>query len=145
MQISPITDSNFKGKIKFDKRLSKSKIDYVNKILDYPLGNGKTLRKRILKGSYDIDVFSLDTRKTIHPKVLFHSKFNKLKGKYFADAWSCESSYTGNPLRIDFSEKDGVEHLKTFLDDFEKYKNFYDYTYNSFGEKIKAYIKKYFG
>ena len=128
MKITSINDNNFKGKVRFDKRLSKPKKDYVNRILNYQFEDGSTLGKRISKGTYDVDVFSTDTRKTIHPKVIFYSKFNKLKGRGYGDAWSGQSTYTSESLRIDFSEKKGAEHLKKFLDDFEKYKNFYDYT-----------------
>ena len=66
MHINSITNNTFEGKVRFDNNISKSKIDYVEKILDFPL-NGSTLRKRISKGSYDVTVISSDTKKNNSP------------------------------------------------------------------------------
>lgn len=142
MQIQLSTNNNFEGKVKFDKRLSKEKISYVNRILDFSKDGKNSLRKRISKSSYDVEVFSMDTKKTIHPKVQFSSYFYKLKGKSFADAWDGKSTFSYQPLRIDKPINEGAEFLEKFLDKFEEYKSFYDYTYNGFVEKMKAFLKK---
>jgi hypothetical protein len=142
MHINSITNNTFEGKVRFDNNISKSKIDYVEKILDFPL-NGSTLRKRISKGSYDVTVISSDTKKTIHPRVTFYSKFEKLKECY----WDKYKTFnmSSKSLRIDETVEKGAKHLEQFLDQFEKYKSYTNYSYNSFGEKICAYFKKFFG
>ena len=142
MYINSISENSFDGKIRYDKFLSKTKKDFVEKVLDDPI-NGSTLRKRISKGSYDVRVFSIDTKRTIHPKVYFNSNFKKLKEKSWERCLSFSTSSKG--LRIDTPIDKGAEHLAKFLEQFERYKNYTNYSYNSFGEKMKAVLKKFFG
>lgn len=142
MYVNSITSNTFEGKIRFKDNISKSKREFVEKILDFPL-NGSTLRKRISKGSYDVEVLSTDTKRTIHPKVTFYSKFEKLKECYW-DNIRDYSKYS-KALKVDETVEKGAKHLEQFLDQFEKYKNYTNYSYNSLGEKLCAYFKKFFG
>ena len=48
-------------------------------------------------------------------------------------------------LRIDETVEKGAKHLEQFLDQFEKYKSYTNYSYSSFSEKICAYFNKFFG
>ena len=141
MQIDTISNTNFVGKIKISNNISKPQRDYIEKILDYSFEK-TTLRQRIKKASYDVEVFSLDSKKTIHPKVHFYSKFSKIK----ECLWDYDSyGSTSKALRIDLSEEEGAKFLKDFLDKFDKYKKNTRYSYNTLGEKIIARLKKFFG
>lgn len=144
MQITSASNTNFEGKIIFNKKLSKQKIEFVNKVLDYSKDGEECLRKQIAKKSYDVEIFSTDTKRTVHPKVIFSSYFNKLKGKDCWSAWDGQSTYTTKPLRIDSSLEEGSNQVKKFIKNFEDYKNLYDYTYNGFKEKVQAHIRKLF-
>ena len=121
MYVNSITSNTFEGKIRFEDNISKSKREFVEKILDFPL-NGSTLRKRISKCSYDVKVITSDTKKTIHPKVTFYSKFEKLKECYW-DNIRDYSKYS-KALKVDETVEKGAKHLEQFLDQFEKYKNY---------------------
>ena len=142
MYVNSITSNTFEGKIRFEDNISKSKREFVEKILDFPL-NGSTLRKRISKCSYDVEVLSTDTKRTIHPKVSFYSKFNKLKECYW-DKYKTYCKYSKS-LKVDETVENGAKHLEEFLNQFERYKSYTNYSYNSFGEKICAYLSKMFG
>lgn len=102
------------------------------------------LRKQIAKKSYDVENFSTDTKRTVHPKVIFSSYFNKLKGKDCWSAWDGKSAYTSKPLKTNSSLEEGSNQVKKFMKNFEEYKNLYDYTYNGFKEKVQAHIRKLF-
>ena len=55
MQINNIQENSFKGKVKFNKKLTKPMVEYANKILDQPF-SGTTARERIAKSSYDLEI-----------------------------------------------------------------------------------------
>ena len=53
MQVNSITDNTFAGKIKFDKKFPKKKLQMVNEVLDYKINNVST-RERIKKATEDL-------------------------------------------------------------------------------------------
>jgi len=142
MQINSISNTNFEGKIRFEKELSKSKREYVERILNCEF-NGETLRKILSKKSYNVEVLSADSKKTVHPKIYFRSEFKKLKNPYNWDYVS-KCIYTEESFRVNSSVEEGAKHLKNFMANFERYKDSHDYSYNNFQEKILAFFKKCF-
>ena len=143
MQITSISNNSFDGKIKYDKALSKSKIDFVEKILDYKK-SGKTLRDRITRANYDVIVDSFEEESTLHPKVYFYSKFKKLRAtNHYEDAE--KYAYFSEDLKINTSVKNGAKHLERFLNDFEKKRRNYYNIYSTTCDKMKETVKRFFG
>jgi len=136
MNINNISSTTFDGKIIFDKKLTKPMKEYANNILDYPY-LGKTARERIASKTYDINVFGHKTKKTIHPRICFSSEFKVLNEESKKSYWSREIK-----LKTPISES--AEILNLFLLYFEAYKDRFDFSYNTFGEKVSAFIRKIF-
>ena len=136
MKVNTITNNSFEGKIIFDKKLTKPMIEYTNKVLEYPY-LGKTARERIATKTYDVNVFGHQTKKTINPRIWFCSEFKVLN--YESIRRACSKSIK---LKTPISEC--AEILNLFLVHFESYKDRFDYSYNSFGEKVNAFMRKLF-
>ena len=80
--LNDIKDNSFKGKVKFNKKLTKPMIEYANKILDQPF-SGTTARERIAKSTYDVEIHGRVSKRTIHPRLFFSSGFNHILPKIF--------------------------------------------------------------
>ncbi len=142
MYINPISKNTFEGKIKFDKNLSESKKDFVNKVLDYKK-DGQTLRNRISRANFDIIVDSMDADSAIHPKVYFYSRFKKLRSPNHYENPE-KYTYFSEDLKIDSTIKNGAKHLEKFLNEFEKRKRNYFYIDSPEG-KVKETLRRFFG
>ena len=76
MLTNQISTTDFKGKIFYEKKMTKPMIDYANKILDVNI-NG-TARERIKKAPYDLYIDKFGTKKSVHPKIYFGTCRNKI-------------------------------------------------------------------
>ena len=145
MKANNISTVSFQGKVNFDKKLTKPMIDYANKILDYSF-SGTTARERIAKASYDVQIHSRVTKRTIHPKLFFSSDFKTLKDPKIFHYDSKFTYYSPSKrVSINSTVAKGAYMLNDHLTKFEEYKNWYPYAYNTFGEKILAFFKRMFG
>ena len=70
MKINNIKENSFKGKVKFDKKLTKPMLEFANKILDYPF-SGTTARERIAKSTYDVEIYGRVSKKNDSSKIIF--------------------------------------------------------------------------
>ena len=136
MQINLISENNFEGKIKFDKELTKKKLQVLNDILDFKIDN-KSTRERIKKATYNLEILNIRSRKAIHPNVLVRS--------YFKTLLNPDKYYQSMRIHIDNNLEKNANVLNNFLDKFESRKNSYYYSYNSIYEKICAFFNKIFG
>ena len=143
MNINNISNQTFEGNVIFSEKLTKPMIEYSNKILDYPY-LGKTARERIATKNYDINIWGQATKKTINPKIRFSSEFKILKDKKVYYPKTIIRVFSEKEISIRNSVKDGAENLNLFLLNFEIYRDKFDFAYNTFGEKIQAYLKKIF-
>ena len=145
MKINNIQENSFKGKVKFNKKLTQPMIVYANQILDHPF-SGTTARKRIAKSSYDVEISGKVSKRTIHPKLFFSSSFNLLKDPKISHHTSgftyCSPSKGAS---INSTVAEGAHKLNEHLTKFEEYKGWYPYAYNTFGEKVSAFFKRMFG
>ena len=145
MQINNIQENSFKGKVKFNKKLTKPMVEYANKILDQPF-SGTTARERIAKSSYDVEIQGRVSKKTVHPKLFFASDFKILKDP---KSFSYTSEFTyyspSKGVSIHSTVAEGANKLNEHLTKFEEYKGWYPYAYNTFGEKVSAFFKRMFG
>ena len=145
MKIDNIKETSFKGKVKFNKKLTKPMLEYANKILDHPF-SGTTARERIAKSTYNVEIYGRVSKKTIHPKLFFLSNFNTLKDPR-SFSYTSEHTYCspGKGVSIHSTVAEGAYKLNEHLTKFEEYKGWYPYAYNTFGERISAFFKKTFG
>ena len=130
MKINNAEKTSFKGEVIFNKKLTKPMVEYADKVLDHPF-SGTTARKRIAKSTYDVEINGRVSKKTVHPKLFFASKFlyhSPSKG-----------------VSIHSTVAEGAHKLNEHLTKFEEYKGWYPYAYNTFGEKISAFFKRMFG
>lgn len=145
MQINNIQENSFKGKVKFNKKLTKPMVEYANKILDQPF-SGTTARERIAKSSYDVEISGKVSKRTVHPKLFFSSSFNLLKDP---KSYTYTSEFTyfspSKGVSIHSTVAEGAHKLNEHLTKFEEYKGWYPYAYNTFGEKVSAFFKRMFG
>ena len=145
MKINNIKENSFKGKVKFDKKLTKPMIEYANKILDHPF-SGTTARERIAKSTYDVEIHGRVSKKMIHPKLFFSSGFNILKDpKNFSNTSRFAYCSPSKGASIHSSVAEGAHKLNEHLTKFEEYKGWYPYAYNTFGEKVSVFFKRMFG
>ena len=145
MQINNIQENSFKGKVKFNKKLTKPMVEYANKILDQPF-SGTTARERIAKSTYDVEISGRVSKRTIHPKLFFSSSFNLLKDPKIYSYTSEFTYYSPSKgVSIHSTVAEGAHKLNEHLTKFEEYKNWYPYAYNTFGEKVSAFFKRMFG
>lgn len=143
MRVDNIQGNSFEGKVKFDKKLTKPMIEYANKILDAPF-SGTTARERIAKASYDVRIFGRATKRTIHPKLSFTSEFKCLKDpKQYS--YCSTHTYCSSGGSIHSTVAEGAYKLNEHLTNFEQHKNWYNYSYNTFGEKVSAFFRRMFG
>lgn len=143
MKIESIDSSTFGGKVKFDKKLTKPMVEYANKILDAPF-SGTTARERIARATYDVKISGRATKRTIHPKLSFTSEFKCLKDpKKYSVCLSHIYSTSGSSIHSTVAE--GAYKLNEHLTNFERHKNWYNYSYNTFGEKVSAFFRRMFG
>ena len=145
MKTNVVNNNSFKGKVKFSKKLSKPMIDYANRILDAPF-SGTTARERIARASYDVEIYGRFSKKTINPKIFFSSTFKQLrdpKALYYVSSstYCCPERGVSinSPVAI------GANKLNNHITLFEQYKNTHYYTYNTFGEKVRAFFNRMFG
>ena len=145
MQINNIQENSFKGKVKFNKKLTKPMVEYANKILDQPF-SGTTARERIAKSSYDVEISGKVSKRTVHPKLFFSSSFNLLKDP---KSYTYTSEFTyfspSKGVSIHSTVAEGAHKLNEHLTKFEESKGWYPYAYNTFGEKVSAFFKRMFG
>ena len=132
MQVNQVSAVNFEGKIIYGKKMTKPMIDYANEILDVVI-EGRTARERIKEASYDLYIKKASSKKAIHPKIFFESYYMLLKDPYK------HCRYSGN-VRIDSPKIDGARELDCFLSNFEQSKNWFKDSYNTFWEKILAFL-----
>ncbi|MBE7710751.1 MAG: hypothetical protein E7Z92_01285 [Cyanobacteria bacterium SIG31] len=136
MQVDSIAANTFNGHIKFDKKIPKKKLKTLNEVLDFKI-NQKSLRERIKKASYDLEIFNNGSKKSIHPKALIVTSFKTL---YNPDGYLYRTK-----LYLNKTSEENAIILNKFLDKFELYKKNHYYSYNSLGEKISTYFQKLFG
>ena len=145
MQINNIQENSFKGRVKFDKKLTKSMVVYANEILDHPF-SGTTARERIAKATYDVEISGRASKRTINPKLFFSSSFNLLKDpKIFHHTSSFTYFSPSKGVSINSTVPEGAHKLNEHLSKVEEYKGWYPYAYNTFGEKVSAFFKRMFG
>ena len=145
MQINNIQENSFKGKVKFNKKLTKPMNEYANKILDQPF-SGTTARERIAKSTYDVEISGRVSKRTIHPKLFFASDFKILKDpKSFSYTSKFSYHSPSKGVSIHSTVAEGAHKLNEHLTKFEEYKGWYPYAYNTFGEKVSAFFKRMFG
>ena len=132
MQVNQVSAVNFEGKIIYSKKMTKPMIDYANEILDVVI-EGRTARERIKEASYDLYIKKDSSKKAIHPKIFFESYYMLLNDPYK------HCKYSGN-VRIDSPKIDGARELDRFLSNFEQSKNWFKDSYNTFWEKILAFL-----
>lgn len=145
MQISSIQENSFKGKVKFNKKLTKPMVEFANKILDQPF-SGTTARERIAKSSYDVEISGKVSKRTVHPKLFFASDFKILKDpKSFSYTSKFSYHSPSKGVSIHSTVAEGAHKLNEHLTKFEEYKGWYPYAYNTFGEKVSAFFKRMFG
>ena len=145
MKTNTVSAMSFQGKVNFDKKLTKPMLEYANKILDYPF-SGTTARERIAKSTYDLQINGKVSKKTIHPKLFFLSDFKILKDpKSFHYTSMFTYCSPGKGVSIHSTVAEGAYKLNEHLTQFEEYKNWYPYAYNTFGEKVLAFFKRMFG
>ena len=145
MQVNNIQENSFKGKVKFNKKLTKPMVEYANKILDQPF-SGTTARERIAKSSYDLEINGRNSKRTVHPKLFFSSSFNSLKDPKIPHHTSSFTYFSPSKgVSIHSTVPEGAHKLNEHLTKFEEYKGWYPYAYNTFGEKVSAFFKRMFG
>ena len=136
MFVSKVSRENFEGKIKYDEKLTRQKKEAISKILDYKMGE-QSIRERIKKATYNMEIVNNGSKKAIHPKVLVISSFKTL---YNPDGYFYRAK-----LYLNKSSEENAVLLNKFLDDFEYKKKSYYHSYNSFAEKTVAFFNKMFG
>lgn len=145
MKINNTKESSFKGRVEFNKKLTKPMVEYANKILDQPF-SGTTARERIAKSSYDVEISGRVSKRTVHPKLFFTSNFKILKDP---KNYSYTSKFTyhspSKGVSIHSTVAKGAYKLNEHITEFEEYKSWYPYAYNTLGEKISALFKRMFG
>lgn len=133
MRVNEVSANSFDGKIKFDKRMSKSLVKYVNRVLDHPV-NGVSAREKIAKKSYDVGVYNMSSKKAIHPKLGFITSF-KVDG---------DDKYFRNVIKINtpiiFAANEMARYIK-WVDGNKEMLN----GYNNFFEAIASKWRSYFG
>lgn len=145
MQINNIQENSFKGKVKFNKKLTQPMVEYANKILDQPF-SGTTARERIAKSTYDVEISGKVSKRTVHPKLFFSSSFNVLKDPKISHHTSRFTYFSPSKgVSINSTVAEGAHKLNEHLTKFEEYKGWYPYAYNTFGEKVSAFFKRMFG
>ena len=133
MNVNSFSETDFQGKVIYDKKMNKQMINYANQILDVVV-NGKTGKERIKKATYDLRICNAGSKKTVHPKIFFQSKFYRI-GK--------DNRYIrySPDLRIDYDKEIGAKRLHKFLNLFENNKNHFKDSYNTWWEKFKTFFK----
>ena len=142
MNVNNISTTSFEGKIYIDNKFTKPMRDYLDKVLDHEYV-GRTARERIATKTYDINVWGHVTKKTIHPRFWLSSEFKVLKDKKRFDI-GLTKHYFSKTMKLNTPISKNAEKLNLFLVQFERYKNEFDFSYNTFGEKIQAYFKRFF-
>ena len=130
MQINPVSNTNFEGRILFDKNLSKPMRDYANKMID-SVHNGEILRDKLGHKTFDITFFSMSSKKAIHPKLEFYSCFDTLNPK--------DRRCYNSRIRPNEDFKQNVEKVSNFIDRIEEEKQWQG-GYNTFFEKMKVWF-----
>ena len=131
MKANPVSNTNFEGRVLFDKKLSKPMRDYANKVID-SVHNGEILRNKLGRKTFDITFFTMSSKKAIHPKLEFYSCFNTLNPK--------DKRCYNSRIRPNEDFKENVEKVSRFIDRIEKEKNWQG-GYNTFFEKVKVWIE----
>ena len=145
MKINNVEKTSFKGKVIFNKKLTKPMVEYADKVLDHPF-SGTTARKKIAKSTYDVEINGRVSKKTVHPKLFFASNFKMLKDpKIFSYTSKFSYHSPSKGVSIHSTVAEGAYKLNEHLTQFEEYKGWYPYAYNTFGEKISAFFKRMFG
>ena len=129
MFVNSVSNSEFKGKVYYDKNLSKPLTNYAEKILDSKVGD-QTLRAKLAKKTFDITFFTRSSRKAIYPKLEFYSGFKVLNPK--------DKKYYNSRVSLRDDLAENAEKISKFLDRMEEYKRSYD-GYNTFGEKMRIW------
>ncbi|MBQ7125696.1 hypothetical protein IJO12_01265 [bacterium] len=144
MRVDKVSNNVFKGNIVLNKnkKMSAPVKNYLNQVLDYELTGG-SLRKRIQKSPYDLNVYVKHNKQTKVPKLFFSSTFNVLDKRYDRSSYaSIRSTYASPDLKITEPVQNGAEFLESFLNAFENRKNAKPYSYYTSMEMIKVFIKK---
>ena len=130
MKIDQVLNTNFEGRVLFDKNLSKPMREYANKIID-TVHNGEILRNKLGEKTFDITFFSMSSKKAIHPKLEFYSCFNTLNPK--------DRRCYNSRIRPNEDFKQNVERVSRFIDRIQEEKNWQG-GYNTFFEKVKVWF-----
>ena len=70
MKINNVEKTSFKGKVIFNKKLTKPMVEYADKVLDHPF-SGTTARERIAKSSYDVEINGRVSKKNSSSQTIF--------------------------------------------------------------------------
>lgn len=130
MKANPVSNTNFEGRVLFDKKLPKSMVNYANRIMD-TVHNGELLRDKLGKKTFDIAFFTMSSKKAIHPKLEFYSCFKTLDPK--------DKRCYNSRIRPNEDFKENVERVSRFIDRIEEEKNWQG-GYNTFLEKVKVWL-----
>ena len=129
MKINNVEKTSFKGKVIFNKNLTKPMVEYADKVLDHPF-SGTTARKRIAKSTYDVEINGRVSKKTVHPKLFFASNFKILKDpKSFSYTSKFLYHSPSKGVSIHSTVAEGAHKLNEHLTKFEEYKGWYPYAY----------------
>ncbi len=131
MQVNPLSNNNFEGKVYFNKNLPKTMKSYANAILDTVI-EGKSVREKLAEKTYDLTFFTTSSKKAINPKLEFYSGFKVSNPK--------DKKYYNSRIRINDDFYTNAKKIAKFIDNMEDYKSWYD-GYNTLGERLKIWLR----
>ena len=131
MQVNPLSNNNFEGKVYFNQNLPKSMKNYANTILDTVI-EGKSVREKLAEKTYDLTFFTTSSKKAINPKLEFYSGFKVLNPK--------DKKYYNARIRMNDDFYTNAKRVAKFIDNMEDYKAWYD-GYNTLGERLKIWFR----
>ena len=131
MQVNPVSNNNFKGKVHFNQNLPKTMKSYANAILDTVI-EGKSVREKLAEKTYDLTFFTTSSKKAINPKLEFYSGFKVSNPK--------DKKYYNSRIRINDDFYTNAKKIAKFIDNMEDYKAWYD-GYNTLGERLKIWFR----
>ena len=135
MRADMVSNTDFRGKINIDKKMSKPMQDYVNRVLDYKI-DGKSAREIISKKSYDVGISNMSSKKAIHPRLLLLTSF-----KVTSFREGSEDVYYRHKIRTNYPVLVGAKEVLRYLNWVDKAKENKN-GYNNFWEKLVVLYKK---
>ena len=131
MQVNPLSNNNFEGKVHFSPNLPNSMKKYANTILDTVI-EGKSIREKLAEKTYDLTFFTTSSKKAINPKLEFYSGFKVSNPK--------DKKYYNARIRMNDDFYTNAKRVAKFIDNMEDYKAWYD-GYNTLAERLKIWFR----